>query len=60
MRKPYTHPPTPVYNLGKKKQRTTVAINALKGLLADELEDHPVIQAAVNVLIGYRKSLDEI
>lgn len=59
-RKTYTHPPQAVYNLGKRKQRTTVAIKSLKALLSEELEGHPVIESAVSVLEGYRKSLEEV
>lgn len=47
------------YQIAKRKEYTTKAIALLNGLLAGELEGHPDIIKARDVLVGYRKALDE-
>jgi uncharacterized alpha-E superfamily protein len=56
----YTPPPDAIYNLGKRKERATNTIKLLKTLLIEDLEGHPTIQSALEVMNGYRKSLDEV
>lgn len=56
--KTWTPPPNPIYRAGKRKEMATKAIRYVKGI--EELEGNPHIQKALEVLIGYRKSLDEI
>lgn len=53
-------PPEAVYAAGKRKQRATNAIKLLDELLLTDLEGHPDIIKARDVIKGYRKSFDEL
>lgn len=46
--------------LGKRKEHATKAIISLNRLLAEELNGHPDIIKARDVLLDYRKALNEI
>lgn len=59
MRKRYTPPPTPVYNIGKRKERCTKAINLLRLLLSDS-PGHKGLMAAIQDIEAYREKLNDV
>lgn len=60
-RKPYPHPPEPVYKAGKQKERASKAISLIHLLIPDASRSEiPALQKARDILVKYLSKLDEL